>query len=123
MKKITTILIFLISLVQLGSAQCNVNANATAGVTLVGPGMSGSGIAVAYNTAQNLYYSLAGGTSGYPIITYNNAGTQLNVGAAVGTIDFRGAWWNPTLNQLEVNGYSGNGIGQCPLNGSSFALG
>ncbi len=74
---------------------------------------------VAYNPNLNLYYGNAAGVSSYMFETFNASGTS--VSAVVGNVDMRGLWWNPLLNQLELNGYGASGVHQKVLNVNGYA--
>lgn len=122
-KNITSILCF--SLLLIGSnysiAQCTINANAVAGITLVGPGMTNTPMAVVYNPNFDLYYSVGGGNTSMTLVTFDNTGTQVSVASNTG-FDHRGMWWNPALNQLETNGYNTSGVRNLDLAGNGYGL-
>lgn len=97
-------------------------ANTTADIVLnSGAPVPGEGGGVAYNPALQLYYANVAGLSSNPFETFNNTGTLLN--SVTGNIDPRGAWWNPSLNQLEMNTYNGQGVYSVNLSPLGYALG
>lgn len=63
---------------------------------------------VVFNPNQSRYYSVNAGSSNYPADTYDATGTLLD--SVAQGFDYRGAWWNPALQQFEGNGYSESGI-------------
>jgi gliding motility-associated-like protein len=120
-QSIFLILILLGTYTPNGQAQCTPIANAVPGVTLTyvqGGGTNATG--VAYNPIFNVYYAAIAGNPGFPLETFDAAGTplfQTNTG-----FDMRGLWWNFNLNQLESNGYNAGGIWSYDLNGTGYAL-
>src|SRR5690606_11602456 len=51
--------------------------------------------------------------------TFNGSGALINTVTA--GIDVRGVWWNPLLNQLEMNTFSSSGIYYKSLDGNGWA--
>ncbi len=90
-------------------AQCSILPNAFEYISLR-QSISGTNnrSGLAYNPAKQYYYSVNAGSSGYPIDTYNASGVLLDSTAS--GFDYRGAWWNPSINVLEGNGFSTGGI-------------
>jgi gliding motility-associated-like protein len=99
-------------------------ANANWVITLYGSSANSASTrtGVAYNPQLNLYYSNQAGVPSYNVETHDGT-TGAHLANAIGNIDFRGMWWNPLLNQVEANCYSGNagiGIYHKPLDGSGY---
>lgn len=121
MKTTPLLVSFVLLLFSTGSyAQCSILASAVPGITLVHQNtncFNNSG--VAYNPNLGLYYACRAGNSGFPYETWDAAGTPL-FNTTTGN-DFRGLWWNPTLNTLEGNSYNSMGIWKTTLNGSGYA--
>lgn len=89
-------------------------------ITLVGgPGSGSNRSGVAYNPALDIYYGNIAGNPSYSFETFSNTGVLLS--SVVANIDIRGLWWNPLLNQLECNTYSGEGIYQKTLDVNGYA--
>ena len=88
--------------------QCTVEPNANEMTNLVCQGGTTYRSGVAFNPNHNIYYTVNSGSPSYPIETYDVNGTYLNTIAQ--GFDYRGLWWNSTLNQLDGNGYSSSGI-------------
>ncbi len=85
--------------------------------SLTSTGSNRSG--VAYNPALDIYYGNIAGAASYQFETYSGTGVLLFTATA--NIDVRGVWWNPTLNQLEMNTYNSAGIYQKTLDGNGYA--
>lgn len=105
-------IIYLLSLLIIAPSnlfgQCPVVANATEMTNLVCQGGTSYRSGVAFNPNFNIYYTVNSGSPNYQIETFDATGTYL---ATISQgFDYRGLWWNPTLNQLDGNGYSSNGI-------------
>jgi len=99
-------------------AQCTIIPNATASLTLTHTVGVNNATGVAYNPNLNLYYIAQAGNPGFPLETFDAAGTwlfQTNTG-----FDMRGMWWNSNTNQLESNGYNTGGIWAYDLNGLGY---
>lgn len=63
---------------------------------------------VAFHPTFRLYYSVNGGSSNYPIDTYDAEGTRLY--NPTQGFDYRGLWFNPAAATIEGNGFSDLGI-------------
>lgn len=101
-------------------AQCTIIPNATPSLTLTHTVGVNNATGVAFNPNLNLYYIAQAGNPGFPLETFDVAGTwlfQTNTG-----FDMRGLWWNSITNQLESNGYNTGGIWAYDLNGSGYGL-
>lgn len=100
---------------------CQPIPNATPGISytyILTNGTNASG--VAYNPNFDYYYALTAGNPGFPLETFTSAGVavyQTNTG-----FDSRGLWWNPTLGQLEANGFNNLGWWNFAINASGHAL-
>ncbi|MFK7922902.1 MAG: T9SS type A sorting domain-containing protein [Bacteroidia bacterium] len=91
------------------NAQCTPLDNAIVGITMAASSAgTNNRSGLAYNPGAELYYSVNGGSANYPIDTYDPAGNLVN--DVVSGFDYRGAWWNPDINQFEGNGFSALGI-------------
>lgn len=108
MKPLFTLFCGLVLLTDLSFGQCSFLPNALVGPTLQCVGGTTFRSGVAYNPNFDLLYSVNSGSSSYNIETFDPQGNPLNSTAQ--GFDFRGLWWNPTLNSLEGNGYNTNGI-------------
>lgn len=112
---------FLLGFHLFGNAQCSLNPSATPGLTLTHVStncLNNSG--VAFNPIDQLYYACRAGNTGFPLETWDAVGTPLY--QTTTGFDYRGMWWNPTLSQMEANGYSSYGIWSANLNASGYAL-
>ncbi|WP_211362150.1 M36 family metallopeptidase [Aequorivita antarctica] len=75
--------------------------------------------AVSYNPSADRYYSVNGGNGTYPVDCFDGS-TGAIISSIASGFDYRGAWWNPNLNQSEGNGYGSGGLvitdlaGDCP---------
>ena len=82
-------------------------------------GGTGNRSGVSYNPSADRYYSVNAGSGAYPIDCFDGTSGVLLNNIASG-LSYRGAWWNPSLNQSEGNGISTNGVvltnlsGDCP---------
>lgn len=95
-------------------------ATTTADITLVGgPGSGTNRSGVAYNPNLDIYYANIAGNATFNFETFSNTGVLLST--VVSNIDIRGVWWNPNLNQLEINAYNSAGIHQKTLDANGYA--
>lgn len=102
MKK--SVLICLLNLFILSSLNAQTPfANANWDITLYGSPLNSASTrtGVAYNPQLNLYYSNQADIATYNVETHDGT-TGAHLSNAVGSIDFRGMWWNPLLNQVEA---------------------
>ena len=76
---------------------------------------------VAWNPAEDLYYSCNAGADTYPFETFSSAGGAA-ISTSTGGISWRGLWWNPTLNQVEGNAHSTTGWYKKDLDANGYAL-
>ena len=83
--------------------------NATAGVSLYGPGQNGQGVSVTYDPLSRIYYSVSGGNTQSNVVTYSETGQQLGVNIHT-QIDHRGLWWDLHGRKLMTNGFDSTGI-------------
>jgi hypothetical protein len=86
--------------------------------------LSGAGttpMGVVWNPQFSMYYAIAGGSPGVPLVTYNAAGVQQS--NVAGNLDFRGGWWNSNTNKFEGNSFGSIGYRANDVNGSGWALG
>ncbi|MBK8143748.1 MAG: hypothetical protein IPK62_01490 [Bacteroidetes bacterium] len=86
--------------------------------------LSGAGttpMGVVYNPQFSMYYAIAGGSPGVPLVSYNAAGVQQS--NVAGNLDFRGGWWNSNTNKFEGNSFGSTGYRANDINGSGWALG
>lgn len=80
-------------------------------------------ISLCYNPNVDKYYSVNGGFNTGSNIQCFDGTSGASISSTTADFDFRGAWWNPFLNQAEANGYSSTGIvslilsGDCPVTG------
>lgn len=110
----------LLFLVNSAGAQCTIIPNAVPNLSLPYSVAVNNATGVAYNPNFNLWYIAQAGNPGFPLETFDAAGTplyQTNTG-----FDMRGLWWNANTNQLESNGYNTLGIWAYDLNASGYAL-
>lgn len=92
----------------------------TADITLTGgPGSGTNRSGVAYNPNLDIYYANIAGNATFNFETFSNTGVLLNT--VLSNIDIRGVWWNPNLNQLEINAYNSAGIHQKTLDANGYA--
>lgn len=101
-------------------SQCTPLANAVPGLSLPYNMGVNNATGVACNPNLALWYTAQAGNPGFPLHTFDVAGTplyQTNTG-----FDMRGLWWNVNANQLESNGYNAGGIWAYNLNGLGYAL-
>jgi len=115
---LATVLIYLFS--SYSFSQCTIMPNAIAGLSLPYSVGVNNATGVAFNPNFNLYYIAQAGNPGFPLETFDAAGTplyQTNTG-----FDVRGLWWNPNTDQLESNGYNALGIWNFNLNALGYAL-
>ena len=119
MKKVygLTYILFLLSLSL--TAQTPLT-NTTNDIILVGGSGSGSNRSgVAYNPALDIYYGNIAGNASYQFETFNSTGALINT--VTSGIDVRGVWWNPILNQLEMNTFNSAGIYSRTLDANGWA--
>ena len=82
-------------------------------------GGTGNRSGVSYNPSADRYYSVNAGSSAYPIDCFDGTSGAI-ISSVVSGLDYRGAWWNPSLNQSEGNGFNLGGVvltnlaGDCP---------
>lgn len=75
-----------------------------------------------FNPNANLYYSVNAGSASYPVDTYDETGTLVSSPAQ--GFDYRGAWWNPSADQFEGNGFGSEGLFVHTLNsGDAYPTG
>lgn len=82
-------------------------------------------IEIGYNPLKNLYYAVGGGSSSCGIMTFDASGNMVFNTINSGH-DWRGIWWNPTVDSIEGNPCStcsALGIREQDLNASGYALG
>lgn len=121
MRKIYAFFLLLLLSSGLAWGQCNILANAVAGLVLDYQStnlLNCSG--VGFNPILGRYYAVRAGNSSFPLETWTSTGTQLYTTSA--GFDWRGMWWNPNTNQLEGNGYFNSGLWRADINGSGHAL-
>ena len=94
--------------------------NATAGVTLFGPGQNGQGVSVTYDPLNRIYYSVSGGNTLSNIVTYAETGQQIGVDTHT-QIDHRGLWWDHHGRKLMTNGFDSTGIYSMYIDGNNIA--
>lgn len=94
--------------------------NATAGVSLYGPGQNGQGVSVTYDPLNRMYYSVSGGNTLCNVVTYSETGQQLGVDTHT-QIDHRGLWWDFHGRKLMTNGFDSTGIYSMYLDGNNIA--
>lgn len=102
------------------AAQCTFLTTPVAGPTLQTNSGTSTRSGLAWNPFDSLYYSVNAGSSNYPLETFSASGGT-SVFSATASFDFRGAWWNPTLNQFEGNGYNTAGIRNVSLSALGYA--
>ncbi len=89
-------------------------------------GGTGNRSGVSYNPSADRYYSVNAGSSGYPVDCFDGT-TGAIISNITSGFDYRGAWWNPSLNQSEGNGFDIAGVvltnlaGDCP-NGTTTPI-
>lgn len=121
MRKIYIVTLLLLLTTLSASGQCLILANAVAGLILDYQSTSVLNCSgVAYNPGLGRYYGVRAGNAGYPMETWASNGAQLYTTTA--GFDWRGMWWNHSLNQLEGNGFSTEGIWKCDLDGAGNAI-
>jgi hypothetical protein len=121
MRKIYFITLLTLLTTTWAQAQCNILSPAVAGILLDHQStnlLNGSG--VGFNPILGRYYAVRAGNATYPLETWSSTGTQLYLTNA--GFDWRGMWWNPLTSQLEGNGFASEGIWNCSLDGSGWAL-
>lgn len=94
-------------------------------IVLDGGGVGSTAMDVAYNPGLDLYYSVYGGSPNVPILTHDGTTGAVLLNTAPSSHDWRGAWWNSNLNQLEGNPCSSCqrvAIFSPDLNASGYAL-
>jgi hypothetical protein len=110
-------LVFMIMSLQKNiSGQCSILSNGISQSPLVFPSVSGARFSMAYNPNQNVYYTLSGN-----YIQTHNPLTGGNIASSYSP-NMRSIWWNPTLGQLEGNGYGTNGTFRFTVNSVSGAI-
>ncbi len=98
-------------------------AIAIPGLTLSNANGGGANVSLCYNPTADRYYSVNGGGSVGMGIQCFDGTTGASISTITADFDFRGAWWNPLLNQAEANGYNSAGIvslilsADCPVSG------
>jgi len=92
----------------LGSAQCTPAASTIQSMTLTATPQTENRSGLAFNPLLGLYYSVNAGSAGYPIDTYDETG--ILVSTVTSGFDYRGAWWDPVGQRLLGNGYNNLGI-------------
>ncbi|MEM7549325.1 MAG: hypothetical protein AAF363_06620 [Bacteroidota bacterium] len=105
------------------TTECEILSEAVPRLTLEASlGGTNNRSGLAFNPDAELYYSVNAGSASYPLDTYDDEGNIL--ASPVQAFDYRGAWWNPSANQLEGNGFSTLGIFvQTLVSGTSFPNG
>lgn len=114
------LVIFSIGLFNTVFSQCTIIPNAVPNLSLAYSVGVNNATGVAFNPNFSLYYIAQAGNPGFPLETFDAAGTplyQTNTG-----FDMRGLWWNDNTQQLESNGYNTGGIWAYDLNASGYAL-
>lgn len=97
-------------------------ANTVQDIVLTGgPGSGTNRSGVAFNPQLRIYYANVAGNMTFPFETFSETGTLLNT--VTSGIDVRGVWWNPLLNQLEMNTFSSQGIYSRTLDANGYATG
>lgn len=74
---------------------------------------------VAYNPNDDIFYCGIAGNPTFTFQTYDGTGTMLS--SIITNIDTRGIWWNPNLDQLEMNTFNGQGVYVKPLDAAGWA--
>ncbi|MBK8228343.1 MAG: T9SS type A sorting domain-containing protein [Flavobacteriales bacterium] len=98
----------LLGIPALSSAQCVPATSTIQSMTLTATPQTENRSGLAFNPLLGLYYSVNAGSAGYPIDTYDEAGTL--VSTVTSGFDYRGAWWDPIGQRLLGNGYNNLGI-------------
>ncbi|TVR78845.1 MAG: PKD domain-containing protein, partial [Chitinophagaceae bacterium] len=101
---------FVIHKTSTAQVTCSIIDTAELVKTLTPPDFtSGPQGAVVYDPNFDLYYSYQIGSPSERLVTYDTMGNSI-FSTVIGSFDYRGSWFNPVTDSIEVNGFALSGL-------------